>query len=431
MLTIILYEYPTFFFIYIYNIFNIWDKNLNKISIKNTKSYIFTKNINNHFKSTPFHLINNPVGKPKYFPPFFKEWKNSIYSFNSNVMKNLLMYDIHINNLIKTYFSAFFDKELLFNKFEFRKSKYLSSNKIHVSQAEIKHTNSKAIITIYTYNLERLALLKKIKQLRNFFYKKIFFFVYKNKNYNNSTSYITSLKNIFSEEILLIRRFKLKFNLNKYKFEEKFIAILAQVISNFYNKKVEFNIVKLKCIVLNSDLFTKFLTLKLKSKKLNTAKILNFILHRVVLPKANRIEERSKIKKKIDLDIIENKYKNLHLSSVLNNNNKILNISYNNSNNYEDLSNLKLYNIIFNSINYKNMSGIRLEIKGRLTKRYRADRAIFKLRWKGGLQNIDSSYKGLSSVIMRGYVRPNVEGSMFSSRRRIGAFAAKGWISGK
>ena len=44
------------------------------------------------------------------------------------------------------------------------------------------------------------------------------------------------------------------------------------------------------------------------------------------------------------------------------------------------------------------MSGIRLEVKGRLTKRYRADRAIFKVKWKGGLKNIDSSFKGLSSV---------------------------------
>jgi len=92
---------------------------------------------------------------------------------------------------------------------------------------------------------------------------------------------------------------------------------------------------------------------------------------------------------------------------------------------------MKLYNIIFNSINYKNVNGIRLEIRGRLTRRYRADRTVYKLRWKGGLQNLDSSYKGLTSVIMRGHVRSNVEYSIFSSKRRIGAFAAKGWISGK
>jgi hypothetical protein len=48
------------------------------------------------------------------------------------------------------------------------------------------------------------------------------------------------------------------------------------------------------------------------------------------------------------------------------------------------INNKKLEKIIrgsiFNSIKYKNMGGIRLEIKGRLTRRYRADRAVYKLK---------------------------------------------------
>ena len=40
----------------------------------------------------------------------------------------------------------------------------------------------------------------------------------------------------------------------------------------------------------------------------------------------------------------------------------------------------KLHKLIFNSIKYKNMAGIRMEVKGRLTPRYRADRSVFKLR---------------------------------------------------
>jgi hypothetical protein len=77
------------------------------------------------------------------------------------------------------------------------------------------------------------------------------------------------------------------------------------------------------------------------------------------------------------------------------------------------------------------MGGIRLEAKGRLTKRYRADRALFKINWKGGLKNIDSSYKRLPSVNLRGYLEPNLEYSIFTSKRHIGAFAVKGWISGR
>jgi len=91
----------------------------------------------------------------------------------------------------------------------------------------------------------------------------------------------------------------------------------------------------------------------------------------------------------------------------------------------------RIYEIIFNSINYKNMAGVRLEAKGRLTKRYRADRAVFKVRWKGGLKNLDSSYKGLSTQNYRGYAKPNLDYSILTSKRRIGAFAVKGWVSGK
>jgi hypothetical protein len=77
------------------------------------------------------------------------------------------------------------------------------------------------------------------------------------------------------------------------------------------------------------------------------------------------------------------------------------------------------------------MAGVRLEVKGRLTRRFTASRAVFKIRWKGGLKNIDSSYKGLSSVLLRGHAKSNVQYSMFNSKTRNGAFGLKGWISSK
>ncbi len=155
------------------------------------------------------------------------------------------------------------------------------------------------------------------------------------------------------------------------------------------------------------------------------------ILNQAVLPKVNRIIERS-LKKK-DLNFIENKYKYLNISFVLNNSNSNLsqilnNLYYNIIIDYNNLNKkfFKIYEIIFNSINYKNMCGIRIETKGRLTKRYRADRAVYRVRLKGGLRNIDSSFRGLSSVNMRGYLNSNVDYSIFTSTRRVGAFAVKG-----
>jgi hypothetical protein len=54
------------------------------------------------------------------------------------------------------------------------------------------------------------------------------------------------------------------------------------------------------------------------------------------------------------------------------------------------------------------MSGIKIEVKGRLTKRYRADRSVYSLKHKGGLKNISSSFQGLSSVLFRGNTKSNI-----------------------
>jgi hypothetical protein len=50
-------------------------------------------------------------------------------------------------------------------------------------------------------------------------------------------------------------------------------------------------------MILNSDLFTQILTLKLRNKKARISNIMNFILNKAVLPKVNRILEKSKKKK--------------------------------------------------------------------------------------------------------------------------------------
>ena len=55
------------------------------------------------------------------------------------------------------------------------------------------------------------------------------------------------------------------------------------------------------------------------------------------------------------------------------------------------------------------MTGFRLEAKGRLTRRYTASRSVTKIRYKGNLLNIDSSYKGLSTIILKGNLKSNLQ----------------------
>jgi hypothetical protein len=136
----------------------------------------------------------------------------------------------------------------------------------------------------------------------------------------------------------------------------------------------------MKSIFLHSDFFTKILTQKLKRRIANPLSLMGVIINRVVLPKTNKVIERSAITKNVDFNLLENKFKCYNLSSILRENNLselLNNLYYNYLNNY---NNTQLYRIIFNSINYKNIGGIRLEVKGRLTKRNRADRSVFKVR---------------------------------------------------
>jgi hypothetical protein len=173
----------------------------------------------------------------------------------------------------------------------------------------------------------------------------------------------------------------------------------------------------MKSLVLNSDFFTKILSLKLKDRKVNIIRLMNIVLNKVKFPEVNRVREKAITIKSVNFDLIDNKFKNLNLNSIMAarsaslaenyNMDKLLNSLYYNlmmlrstpaasqlkkniqgpfdgstvdNSLSRPLDYKKIYEIIFNSIKYKNMGGIRLEIKGRLTKRYRADRAVFKVK---------------------------------------------------
>lgn len=430
--------------------------------------FIFTKKTNLNYKLIPFNLANNGIGKTRYLPPVSKEWKNSVYNYNYKNSINLPLYDININSLIKGYFSLYFNHKFINSKFISVKNKRSSFNKIYVSKAEVKHTNNKAIITIYIFNKERLVLLAKIKKLSKIFLKfpliigKYFKSTELNNSFDLSTFLKFDLQNTFvkllnlSEDLvsqnnkllvdikrilITIRRLRLRLNLNKYKLEDKFLYKLSLLISKYYGKKVEFNIVNLKSLGNNTDIFTEVLASKLKIESSNPIKRMDSLLARVVLPEINVVSERGRIEKQVDYKLVENRFKNVNLNSIINSkennfNELLYNLYYNLSTDSSVASQkenyiLRLREIIFNSIKYKNMSGARLAVKGRLTRRYRADRALYKFKWKGGLKNIDSAYKGLSSVVLRGYLDSNVEKSVISSKRRIGSFGVKSWLSGK
>jgi len=492
---------------------------------KNVNTFIFRKKINSDYKLVPFNVSDNDVGRTKYLPPVAKEWKNSVYNYNCANIVNYPIYDLKINSLIKSYFNLYFHHNFLKHKYISNKKKKKSLNKIYVSKAEIKHTNYKAIITIYVYNREKFLLLdkmykwkflfkkrirgvlKKAKKVKYIFAKLMILSINKNKlmkflslpliiksknltkdstilwtlaNYKVNkdnfkkvarTSYIRTKRLVVKlyRILKIIRKYRLRLSLNKYKFSEVFLYRLSKLISNYYDyKEVEFNIVNMKYLALNGDIFTEILTKKIKKEKTNPSWFLNSLLRKFISPKVDNIfKERARIKKTVDENLIDNKYKNKNVSFILRNNTNAFNHSLNSllyDISYEEntvafapsfcsllqrekgsaVASLQkkskltvlpdqytIRDILLKNINYKNMWGVRLRVKGRLTKRYRADRAVYKLRWKGGLKNIDSAFKGLSAVTYRGYMDSNVVMSSSFSKRRIGAFGVKAWFSGK
>jgi len=243
------------------------------------------------------------------------------------------------------------------------------------------------------------------------------------------------------KEINTVSYYKLLLNLNKSKFEDNLLSRLKPLISRFYNKEVEFNIVNLKTLYLDSNIFTQAISLKLKNRDNRLLQVLRSSLSMVKLPKVNRIREQYKkmnIKElwinrvnSLNVNYINNKYYNKDglnklLLDLFNNTSYIIN----KEDSKENKNNL-LLNFVLNSLKHKDMAGARLEAKGRLTRRFTASRSVFKIKWKGSLKNIDSSYRGLPSIMLRGHAKSNVQYSIINSKTRNGAFGLKGWISSK
>jgi hypothetical protein len=89
------------------------------------------------------------------------------------------------------------------------------------------------------------------------------------------------------------------------------------------------------------------------------------------------------------------------------------------------------HSYIIYSLKHLKLRGVRVEAKGRITRRFTASRSVFKMKWKGGLKNVDSSFKGISTIMLRGYAKSNVQYSFISSKNRNGAYGVKGWVSSK
>jgi hypothetical protein len=307
----------------------------------------------------------------------------------------------------------------------------LSSNKIFITDGEYKHTNNKIIITIYNYNRQKYNYLLKLNKL----YLKTFFIKNKNlfgfnqnllrkfniinlkslnqlkiinnykyyitktfSNNNNNNFSINEYIQKFQEKIVkksfkklqLYLYYKQLIYLNNIKFNYIYLQYLKVYLETIFSKNVEFNIINLNKFFLNSNILSEVIKLKITK---NRRKLLIYL---------NKL--RNKIKIQRITNILENKKNNSFIICT---------------------NNILLDKFIIDNLKYKYITGFRIETKGRLTKRYTASRSVSKVKYKGNILNIDSSYKGLSSVLLKGNLKSNIQYTKLKSKTRIGSFGIK------
>jgi len=435
---------------------SIADKNLGKL-INSYFSLYFKRIIS---KSTSISIRSRRLIMNKVFVS-----KAGIKHTSSKIFITLYVYNQERRNLIKkirVLEKLLFSKKKLHNEslsleeklsmIANNKKNVLIANwesKLQLSLLKLIETNKDIVSIARDLELEKIKRLILKNQNNLLEYLKYFTVFYK-ESYNLYDNYEERIYKInLEKEIVMIAYYKLLLNLNKFKFEDKFITKLKSLISKIYHKKVEFNIINLKTLYFNSDIFTRIIALKLKNRDNSLLRVLKTSLSLVDISKINTIKERSNKYNIKELWI--NKVRNLNINSIIN---KLYALPYNVN---KDILNQMFLDIFPNSLffkkdvikvldineddrlskfvldmlKYKKIGGVRLEAKGRLTRRFTASRSVFKVKWKGSLKNVDSSYKGIPSIILRGHLKSNVQYSMINSKTRNGAFGLKGWISSK
>jgi len=189
---------------------------------------------------------DNPTLLSKHFPVATSEWHNSVYTYNPKSTISLLVIDQMIIKIIKSYLNSFYLEDQNKNHFPLafapqaagqgvrEKIHSLYMNKVYVAKPEVKHTNSKVVITIYIY--------------------------------------CTGFKNL---DIL-------------YKHLEDDTKIsLAGILSKLYNQKVVFRVIQLRYLQLNSSILAQHLADALAKGGRSPLGLLRRVFRNVRIPKIN------------------------------------------------------------------------------------------------------------------------------------------------
>lgn len=340
------------------------------------KNYLLKK-INKLYKNIRYNkYIRNIKSKSVVFSKHTRKVKSyrHIKNIRHNIYKHRNRFYRYKKNITQVINSLFYKKV-----FKYRHNK------------KTVYFNDSNLLYQKKLNKEKTMLFKLIKL--KYINSKLFnFFIF---DFNSEAI------NILLKKYKLLLHYKKLLLLNEYKSKKFFLLKFKELVEKIFNKKVEFKLINLKKLYLNSDIFMQSLKIKLKNRKNNSSVILAKSLRLVTIP---RIDEFSFISyKKKFFNLI-----NLNDYVFFNKNFKQKKI---------------ITKKILSFLKYKYVNGVKLEVKGRLTHRLTAQKSVFKTKSRGSLKNI---YFLNKFNLIKVSPKSNLQYTNLNYKNRNGSFGLKG-----
>lgn len=324
--------------------------NNNKLLLKNLLLELNKLRLNNNINNLDINKyikeLSNKGNKLQHLNPI-NSWSTQIYNYNKNNEINTLIKDIIIRKLLyKLITFKFINKN--------NKSTEDLNKIIIISKPIFEHSLNKLNIKFYYYN-------------KSF---------YNNNNNNNNLYYI----NMLSKIINLLNN-----DTNN----------LSKILSYYYNKNVTIEPIKLSYNYLNSDIFSKSISLDNINKGIKNeySRLLNNNL-----PKLND--------KNISINYINNikyinklKYNNI-INNINNNNNNKLNIT-------NIYNNININNLPINILMFKYLTGWSVTYNGRLSANKSISRSETHKLLVGTFRNKNYLWSNMNNLYKLNHISAN------------------------
>nr|YP_009444448.1 ribosomal protein S3 [Torulaspora quercuum]APD15054.1 ribosomal protein S3 [Torulaspora quercuum]ATV99304.1 ribosomal protein S3 [Torulaspora quercuum] len=336
---------------------------LNKMRL--SKNIINNKNINKYMNE-----LNNKGNKLQHINNM-NNWTTQIYNYNKNMEITTTMKD---KLLIKLLYK-FMTLKLNMNNMNFMK-------KIIISKPIFQHTINNLNIKFYYYNLS----------------------LYNNNNTNNN-NYNKYYMNMVSKMMNLLNN-----NNNN----------LSKILSYYYKKKVTIEPIKLSYNYLNSDIFSKCISMGDINKYNNGIKNEYSRLLNNTIPKLND--------QTISMNYINNiKYINkLKYNNIINNmNNNLKNTSKGLLNINNIYNNMNIYNIPMNILMFKYLTGWSITFNGRLSTSKSISRSETQKVLVGTFRNKNYLWSNINNMYKLNYISANHNLSNMSNINKNGKYNIK------